>query len=110
MIVKLSPQILVQRIDISWNTRYIFLSKELGAPRDNVVKMVTKHPQLLHYSIDNGLLPRINFLRSIGLNDAEIVKVLTSLAQVSFLCFLLLSFSLPCLESILLVQSGKWLK
>ncbi|CAN1221326.1 Transcription termination factor MTERF9, chloroplastic [Linum grandiflorum] len=87
-VVKLSPQILVQRIDISWNTRYIFLSKELGAPRDNIVKMVTKHPQLLHYSIDNGLLPRINFLRSIGLNDAEIVKVMTSLTQVSFLSFL----------------------
>ncbi|XP_015902611.2 transcription termination factor MTERF9, chloroplastic [Ziziphus jujuba] len=81
-VVQLSPQILVQRIDISWNTRYIFLSKELGAPRDSVVKMVTKHPQLLHYSIDDGLLPRINFLRSIGMRNADILKVLTSLTQV----------------------------
>lgn len=84
-VVQLSPQILVQRIDISWNARYIFLSKELGAPRDSVVKMVTKHPQLLHYSIDDGLLPRINFLRSIGMRNADILKVLTSLTQVSFL-------------------------
>lgn len=84
-VVQLSPQILVQRIDISWNTRYIFLSKELGAPRDDVVKMVTKHPQLLHYSIDDGLLPRINFLRSIGMCNSDILKVLTSLAQVSLL-------------------------
>lgn len=81
-VVQLSPQILVQRIDISWNTRYIFLSKELGAPRDSVVKMVKKHPQLLHYSIDDGLLPRINFLRSIGMQDSDILKVLTSLTQV----------------------------
>ncbi|CAL1353997.1 unnamed protein product [Linum trigynum] len=81
-VVQLSPQILVQRIDISWNSRYIFLSEELGAPRESVVKMVTKHPQFLHYSIYDGLLPRINFLRSIGMNDAEIVKVLTNLTQV----------------------------
>ena len=84
-VVQLSPQILVQRIDISWNARYIFLSKELGAPRDSVVKMVTKHPQLLHYSIDDGLLPRINFLRSIGMRNADILKVLTSLTQVRIL-------------------------
>ncbi|KAF3954241.1 hypothetical protein CMV_020390 [Castanea mollissima] len=56
--------------------------KDLGAPRDSVVKMVKKHPQLLHYSIDDGLLPRINFLRSIGMQDSDILKVLTSLTQV----------------------------
>ncbi|KAJ1392533.1 Transcription termination factor, mitochondrial/chloroplastic [Sesbania bispinosa] len=81
-VIQLSPQILVQRIDISWNTRYMFLTKELGAPKDSVVKMVTKHPQLLHYSIDDGLLPRINFLRSIGMKNSDILKVLTSLTQV----------------------------
>lgn len=86
-VVQLSPQILVQRIDISWNTRLIFLSKEIGAPRDSIVKMVTKHPQLLHYSIDSGLLPRINFLRSIGMTNADILKILTNLAQVSLLSF-----------------------
>lgn len=84
-VVQLSPQILVQRIDISWNTRYMFLAKELGAPRDSIVKMVRKHPQLLHYSIEDGLLPRINFLRSIGMRNADILKVLTSLTQVSVL-------------------------
>ncbi|XWS09707.1 hypothetical protein CRYUN_Cryun39dG0012300 [Craigia yunnanensis] len=61
---------------------YMFLSKELGAPRDSIVKMVKKHPQLLHYSIDDGLLPRINFLRSIGMCNSDILKVLTSLTQV----------------------------
>ncbi|TQD91121.1 hypothetical protein C1H46_023296 [Malus baccata] len=81
-VVQLSPQILVQRIDISWNTRLLFLSKEIGAPRDNIVKMVKKHPQFLHYSIDGGLLPRINFLRSIGMCNSDILKVLTSLTQV----------------------------
>ncbi|XP_021815829.1 transcription termination factor MTERF9, chloroplastic isoform X1 [Prunus avium] len=81
-VVQLSPQILVQRIDISWNTRLIFLSEEIGAPRDSIVKMVKKHPQFLHYSIDDGLLPRINFLRSIGMCNADILKVLTSLTQV----------------------------
>ena len=89
-VIQLSPQILVQRIDISWNTRYMFLTKELGAPRDSIVKMVTKHPQLLHYSIDDGLLPRINFLRSIGMKNSDILKVLTSLAQVIFHLFPLL--------------------
>lgn len=84
-VVQLSPQILVQRLDITWNTRYMFLSKELGAPRDSVVKMVKKHPQLLHYSIDDGFLPRINFLRSIGMCNSDILKVLTSLTQVSIL-------------------------
>lgn len=86
-VVQLSPQILVQRIDISWNTRYIFLSKELGASRDNVVKMVTKHPQLLHYSIDDGFVPRINFLRSIGMQNSDILKILTSLTQVGLTSF-----------------------
>ncbi|ONI13626.1 hypothetical protein PRUPE_4G234100 [Prunus persica] len=81
-VVQLSPQILVQRIDISWNTRLNFLSEEIGAPRDSIVKMVKKHPQFLHFSIDDGLLPRINFLRSIGMCNADILKVLTSLTQV----------------------------
>ncbi|XP_045827323.1 transcription termination factor MTERF9, chloroplastic [Trifolium pratense] len=81
-VIQLSPQILVQRIDISWNARFMFLTKELGAPKESIVKMVTKHPQLLHYSIDDGLLPRINFLRSIGMKNADILKILTSLTQV----------------------------
>lgn len=81
-VVQLSPQILVQRIDSSWNTRLKFLTKELGAPRESIVKMVTKHPQLLHYSIEDGLRPRIEFLRSIGLQNSDILKVLTSLTQV----------------------------
>ncbi|KAJ8492676.1 hypothetical protein OPV22_014397 [Ensete ventricosum] len=71
-----------QRIDNSWTSRFSFLSKELGAPKDSVVKMVTKHPQLLHYSIEDGILPRINFLRSIGMCNSDILKVLTSLTQV----------------------------
>lgn len=82
-VVQLSPQILVQRLDNSWTTRFCFLSKELGAPRDSIVKMVTKHPQVLHYSIEDGILPRINFLRSIGMCNSDILKVLTSLTQVS---------------------------
>ncbi|XP_042442560.1 transcription termination factor MTERF9, chloroplastic-like [Zingiber officinale] len=81
-VVQLSPQILVQRIDSTWTLRFNFLSKELGAPKDSIVKMVTKHPQLLHYSIEDGILPRINFLRSIGMCNSDILKVLTSLAQV----------------------------
>ncbi|KAG6405277.1 hypothetical protein SASPL_132864 [Salvia splendens] len=81
-VVQLSPQILVQRIDSTWKTRLNFLMKELDAPRQSIVKMVTKHPQLLHYSIEDGLLPRINFLRSIGMQNSEILKVLTSLTQV----------------------------
>ncbi|XP_078435861.1 mitochondrial transcription termination factor family protein [Wolffia australiana] len=81
-VVQLSPQILVQRIEQSWVSRLTYLSKEVGASRDSVVKMVRKHPQLLHYSIEDGMQPRIEFLRSIGMGDAEIVKVLTSLTQV----------------------------
>lgn len=85
-VVQLSPQILVQRIDHSWTARLSFLSQEVGAPRENIVKMVTKHPQLLHYSIEDGIRPRINFLRSIGMHNSEILKVLTSLTQVTY-CF-----------------------
>jgi hypothetical protein len=81
--VRLSLQILVQRIEISWNARYLFLSKELGASRDSVVI----HPQLLHYNIDDGFLPMINFLRSIGMQNSDFLKVLTSLTQVNMLTF-----------------------
>ena len=81
--MRLSLQILVQRIEISWNARYLFLSKELGASRDSVVI----HPQLLHYNIDDGFLPMINFLRSIGMQNSDFLKVLTSLTQVNMLTF-----------------------
>jgi mTERF domain-containing protein, mitochondrial len=81
-VVQLSPQILVLRIDRSWKSKLFFFNKELGAPKYSIVRMLTKHPQFLHYSIEDGILPRINFLRSIGMQDAEILKVLTSLAQV----------------------------
>ncbi|ESQ42889.1 hypothetical protein EUTSA_v10013311mg [Eutrema salsugineum] len=82
-VVQLSPQILIQRLDITMEQLVTCSSsKELGAPRDSVVKMVKKHPQLLHYSIDDGFLPRINFLRSIGMCNSDILKVLTSLTQV----------------------------
>ena len=81
-VVQLSPQILVQRIDNAWKSRFLFLSKELGAPKDSIVKMVTKHPQLLLYSIEEGILPRINFLRSIGMRNSDILILLRSLTQV----------------------------
>jgi len=99
-VVRLSPQILVQRIEISWNARYLFLSKELGASRDSVVK----HPQLLHYSIDDGFLPMINFLRSIGIRNSDFLKVLTSLTQVNMLtfCIHIKKFSSLMLDMILL--------
>jgi len=90
-VVRLSPQILVQRIEISWNARYLFLSKELGASRDSVVI----HPQLLHYSIDDGFLPMINFLRSIGMRNSDFLKVLTSLTQVNMLTFISILKSSP---------------
>ncbi|EPS62772.1 hypothetical protein M569_12016, partial [Genlisea aurea] len=80
-VVRLSPQILVQRIDVSWSGLLSFLTTELSAPRQSIVKMVIKHPQTLHYSIDKGLLPRIDFLRSIGMHNSDILKILTSLTQ-----------------------------
>lgn len=94
-VVQLSPQILVQRIDTTWNRRFNFLTRELGAPRDNIVKMVRKHPQILHYSIEDGLLPRINFLRSIGMQNSDIIKVLTSLTQVTLLSLYSCTLFLP---------------
>ncbi|GAB2230441.1 hypothetical protein Drorol1_Dr00014706 [Drosera rotundifolia] len=81
-VIQLSPQILTQRIDTTWNDRYAFLSEELGAPRDAVVKMIVKHPQLLHYRIQEVMSPIIDFLRSIGMEDADILKILTSHTQV----------------------------
>jgi len=83
-VVTLSPNILVRRVDFLFYDLYDFLAEDVGASRENVVKMVRKHPQLLHYSIEVGLLPRINFLRSIGMDNSEILKVLTSIPQVMF--------------------------
>ncbi|KAJ8430523.1 hypothetical protein Cgig2_012922 [Carnegiea gigantea] len=81
-VVTLSPNILIERVDISFYDRYGFLSEELGASRENIVQMVRKHPKLLHYSIKDGILPRINFLRSIGMDNSAILKVLTRIPQV----------------------------
>ncbi|GFZ16831.1 mitochondrial transcription termination factor family protein [Actinidia rufa] len=61
-----------------------YLVEEVGIQKSDLSKVVQLSPQilLLHYSIEDGLLPRINFLRSIGMRNSDILKVLTSLTQV----------------------------
>ncbi|KAL6315142.1 hypothetical protein AAG906_035350 [Vitis piasezkii] len=67
-VVQLSPQILVQRIDNSWAPAIVFSQENWELP-DSIVKM-------------DGFLPRINFLRSIGMRNSDILKVVTNLTQV----------------------------
>ncbi|PQM35901.1 uncharacterized protein Pyn_04049 [Prunus yedoensis var. nudiflora] len=95
------PQILEYTVENNLKSHVAFLMS-LGIPSSRVGQIIAAAPSLfsysvenslkptvrylveefLHYSIDDGLLPRINFLRSIGMCNADILKVLTSLTQV----------------------------
>ncbi|KAF3615678.1 putative leucine-rich repeat receptor-like protein kinase IMK3-like [Capsicum annuum] len=55
-VVQLSSQILVQRIDTLWTSRFNFLTRELGAPRDSIVKMV------FSLSLEGNLKPKYMYL------------------------------------------------
>ncbi|CAI9773395.1 unnamed protein product [Fraxinus pennsylvanica] len=83
-VVQLSPQILVQRIDNTWTTRFNFLTKELRAPREGILSIIggksepkymylinelrnevhslTKYPTYLSLSLGQRIRPRHRFL------------------------------------------------
>ncbi|CAI5479180.1 unnamed protein product [Closterium sp. Yama58-4] len=53
-----------------------------------IPSMLVRHPQLLHYSLDDAVRPRVAFLRAIGLSSRDVAHVLFRLPQI-------LSLSVP---------------
>ena len=43
---------------------------------------ISRHPQLLHYSVEDGIKPRVRFLQGIGLSQSEVAHILMRLPQV----------------------------
>lgn len=75
-------QILTQSIEDSMEPRVEFFMIEMGVTKEKLAKMVTRHPQLLHYSVEDGICSRVEYLKSIGLSREDILKVFTRLTQV----------------------------
>ena len=75
-------QVLTQSIEDSLEPRVEFFMVEMGVTKEKLAKMVTRHPQLLHYSVEDGICPRVDYLKSIGLSKDDILKVFARLTQV----------------------------
>jgi hypothetical protein len=77
---------------------------EMGVTKEKLAKMVTRHPQLLHYSVEDGICPRVDYLRSIGLSREDILKVFARLTQVCN-TLMMLSVAFSFLRSSCRIQS-----
>ena len=79
LLIQRSPAVLTFSIENQIQPRVEFL-RDLGISKDNVVKMITRHPQMLHYSFEN-LEEKLRFLGEIGMNDSEAALTVTRLSQ-----------------------------
>ena len=79
LLIQRSPAVLTFSIENQIQPRVEFL-RDLGISKDNVVKMITRHPQMLHYSFEN-LEEKLRFLGEIGMNDSETALTVTRLSQ-----------------------------
>ena len=55
-------------------TSGVFMVK-MGVTKEKLAKLVTQHPELLYYSVEDGLWPFVDYLRSIGLSREDIANV-----------------------------------
>lgn len=79
-LIERNPAVLTLSIENQIKPRLEYF-KMLGIPDDRLVKMIVRHPHLLHYSFE-GLEEHINFLASIGMTEQEMVHTVTRLSQI----------------------------
>ena len=79
LLIQRSPAVLTFSVENQIQPRVDFL-RDLGISKENVVKMLTRHPQMLHYSFE-GLEEHLKFLGEIGMNDNEAAITVTRLSQ-----------------------------
>ena len=79
-LIERNPAVLTLSVEKQIKPRIAYF-KKLGIPDDGLVKMIVRHPQLLHYSFE-GLEERISFLASIGMTEQEMVHTITRLSQI----------------------------
>uniref|UniRef100_A0A6U0F4M9 Uncharacterized protein n=1 Tax=Ostreococcus mediterraneus TaxID=1486918 RepID=A0A6U0F4M9_9CHLO len=79
LVIQRSPAVLTFSVENQIQPRVEFL-RELGISKENVVKMITRHPHLLQYSFE-GLGEHLKFLGEIGMNDNEVALTVTRLSQ-----------------------------
>ncbi|KAI5066305.1 hypothetical protein GOP47_0018929 [Adiantum capillus-veneris] len=49
----------------------------LGIKNEDIGKVITRHPQVLEYTVDRMMKPRVEYLQSIGVPEARLGRVLT---------------------------------
>jgi mTERF domain-containing protein len=74
------PLLLTNSVKETMTPRVEFL-RSLGVSREGVAKMVTRHPQILHYKIES-MLPRLRYLQSIGMSEEDIILCVSRLSQI----------------------------
>ncbi len=78
-IIERNPAVLTFSVDNQIKPRVQFL-RDLGISQEGIVKMIVRHPHLLHYSFE-GLEEHISFLYSIGMDEKDVVHTVTRLSQ-----------------------------
>ena len=79
LLIQRSPAVLTFSIENQIQPRVEFLY-DLGISKENVVKMLTRHPQMLQYTFEN-LEEKLKFLGDIGMDDNEAALTVTRLSQ-----------------------------
>jgi mTERF domain-containing protein len=74
------PLILSHSVEEMMAPRVHFL-RDLGVSKEGVAKMVMKHPQILQYKVES-MLPRLQYLQSIGMSEDDIILCVSRLSQV----------------------------
>lgn len=49
----------------------------LGIKNEDIAKMITRHPQVLEYTVDRMMKPRVQYLQSIGVPETRLGRVIT---------------------------------
>jgi len=79
-VVARHPQMLTNSVEEMMAPKIKFL-QGLGVSREGIIKMVTRHPQILQYKIES-MLPRLQYLQSIGMDEEDITLCVSRLSQI----------------------------
>lgn len=49
----------------------------VGVERDNLSKLIVRHPQIIEYTVEKALKPRIQYLKRLGVPDSKLGRVIS---------------------------------
>ena len=70
------PSILHLSVQNSLKPRVNYFRHELGIASEDLVKVITRNPAVLTFSVEDQIAPRVEFLKNLGISHENVAKLI----------------------------------